>query len=62
MDESGHEVMINPYRDPEWSDVRYAWECGKYEAKHQCMLSNNIVILRESDIKNLTLRTFGVVV
>ena len=62
VDESGHEVMFNPYRDPEWSDGRYAWECGKYEAKHQCMLRNNVVILRESDIRNLTSLTFGGVV
>ena len=60
--ESGQEVMFNPYRNPEWSDGRYAWECGKYEAKHQCMLRNNIVILRESVIRNLTSLTFGIVV
>ena len=60
IDESGREVMFNPYRKPEWSDERYAWECGKYEAKHQCMLSNNIAILRESDVRNLTSLTFGV--
>ena len=62
FDESGNEVMFNPYRNPEWSDGRYAWECRKYEAKHQCMLRNNIVILRESDIRNLTSLTFGVLV
>jgi hypothetical protein len=62
VDESGNEVMFNPYRDPEWTDERYAWECGKYEAKHQCMLRNNVVILRESDIRNLTLLTFEIVV
>lgn len=60
VDETGHEVMFNPYRNPEWSDGRYAWECGKYEAKHQCMLRNGVVILREWDINNLTLPTFRV--
>ena len=59
---SGREVMINPYRDPEWSDERYAWECRKYEAKHQCMLANNVIILRKNDIKNLTLQTFSVAI
>ena len=54
--------MFNPYRNPEWTGERYDWECGKYEAKHQSMLGNNIVILRESDIGNLTSLTFGGVV
>ena len=58
VDESGNEVMFNPYRDPEWSDERYVWECKKYEAKHQCMLRNKVVILKERDIRNLTLQTF----
>ena len=53
INESGHEVMVNPFRDPEWSDEQYEWECGKYEAKHQCMLKNNVIILRESQIENL---------
>ena len=53
IDESNHEVMINPYRNSEWSDEQYAWVCGKYEAKHQCMLKNNVIILRESQIENL---------
>ena len=59
---TGREEMFNPYRDSEWSDERYVWECGKYEAKHQCMLRNNVVILRERDINNLTSLTFGIVV
>ena len=50
---TGQEEMFNPYRESEWSDGRYDWECGKYEAKHQCMLRNNVVILRESQIENL---------
>ena len=56
VNESGHEVMVNPYRDPEWTDERYEWECGKYEAKHQCMISNNVTIIREcqmTDMKTL---------
>ena len=50
---TGQEEMFNPYRKQEWSDERYEWECGKYEAKHQCMLRNNVIILRESQIENL---------
>ena len=52
---TGQEEMFNPYREQEWSDERYEWECGKYEAKHQCMLNNNVIILRESQIDDLNL-------
>lgn len=62
MNEStGEEEMFCPFRY-DWSDEYYEWKCGQYEAKHQCMLRNNVVILRERDIKNLTLLTFGIVV
>ena len=37
--------MINPFRDKSWTDEQYAIECEKYEAKHQCMLKNNVIIL-----------------
>lgn len=43
--------MICPYRDKSWSDVKYEIECAKYEAKHQCMLVNNVVILTSKDYK-----------
>ena len=55
---TGQEVMFCPYREPEWTDEYYVWKCGQYEAKHQCMLRNNVPILREDDIDNLSLRTF----
>ena len=58
---TGKEEMFCPFRY-DWSDEYYEWKCGQYEAKHQCMLANNVIILRESDIRNLTLPTFGVVV
>ena len=60
-DGSGKEVMVNPYREPEWSDERYAHECAKFEAKHQCMIANNVVVLRESDIRTLSPALFNVV-
>ena len=34
--------MINPYDRS---------QDGLYEAKHQCMIKNNIIILKENDIK-----------
>ena len=40
--------MICPFRPKDWSDERYQEECAKYEAKHQCMLANNVVILTSS--------------
>ena len=59
IDESGHEVMINPYRNPDWSDEQYAWICGKFEAKYQCMIANNVTILRSKDIENLNIEMFN---
>lgn len=50
---TGQEEMFNPFRDPDWSDERYEWECGKFEAKHQCMLKHDVHILRGVDIVNL---------
>ena len=56
---TGKEEMFNPYRSPKWSDEQYAWVCGKFEAKHQCMLENSIKIIRDSDISNLDMRMFS---
>lgn len=53
---TGMEEMYCPWRYPEWSDEHYNWMCGKYQAKHQCMLKNNVIILREEDMKNLEMR------
>lgn len=50
---TGQEEMFNPYRKQEWSDEQYAWVCGKFNAKFQCMIKNNVRILRDADIKNL---------
>lgn len=52
-EKTGTEEMYCPYRDKDWTDEFYNWKCGLYEAKHQCMLANNVIILREQDIKNL---------
>ena len=50
---TGKEEMFCPYRRPEWSDEKYEYICGIYEAKHQCMLKNNVIILRGREIGNL---------
>ena len=55
---TGQEEMFCPYRDEDWSDEKYDWMCGLYEAKHQCMLVNDVVILRHSQVKNLTIEIF----
>ena len=43
--------MTCPYRDATWSDAEYAETCALYEAKHQCMLRNNVHILRSGTYK-----------
>ena len=48
--DTGKEEMYCPYRSPEWSDEYYEWKCGLYEAKHQCMLNNGVVILRHEQV------------
>lgn len=55
---TGQEEMFNPYRDEDWSYERYDWECGKYEAKHQCMITNKVIILRECEIERLKVEWF----
>ena len=53
------EEMFCPYRDKDWSDEKYDWMCGLYEAKHQCMIQNDVIILRESQIKTLNASYFN---
>lgn len=42
-------IMFCPFRKKSWSDDEYEKMCRKYEAKHQCMLNNNVKILRKND-------------
>lgn len=56
-EETGKEVMQIPWRGNK-TDEEYKWHCDKEEAKHQCMLANNVIILREQDIKNLSVDMF----
>lgn len=58
-EETGKEEMYCTWRNPEWTDEYYEWRCGLEEAKHQCMIANNVIILRHSQIKNLTIEMFA---
>ena len=55
---TGCEEMFCPYRYADWSDEQYQKECELFEAKHQCMLKNNVIILRLLNVKNLTVDMF----
>ena len=57
-EETGKEEMYKTWRDPNISDEEYEWQCGKEEAKHQCMITNNVTILRKKDIDNLSIESF----
>ena len=41
--------MFCPYRKKSFTDEQYNDLCAKYEAKHQCMLNNNVVILKNAE-------------
>ena len=41
--------MICPFKEKNWSDKDYQFACQKYEAKHQCMLRNDVKILTNAD-------------
>ena len=43
------QTMICPYRHKSWSNAQYLHMCDKYEAKHQCMLKNNVQIMTSKD-------------
>lgn len=44
-------VMRCPYRKKTWTDEQYQHKCAQYEAKHRCMLKNNVQILLQNDCK-----------
>lgn len=52
-DKDPSKEMICPYRKKDWTDERYAWECQKYEEKHQCMLVNKVKIITQKDLTKL---------
>lgn len=55
---SGMEEMICPYQEPEWSDEEYDWHCNKAQAKYQCMIDNDVKLIRRHDMDKLNM-TFG---
>ena len=57
-EETGEEEMYLTWQG-NLSDEEYELKCELYEAKHQCMLSNNVIILRGKDIDNLSVEMFS---
>ena len=51
---TGKEEMFCPYGRKKLGEEKWNWLCGKYEAKHQCMIRNNVIVLRELDISNIS--------
>ena len=41
--------MICPYRSKHMTDEQYKVLCENYEAKHQCMLKNDVIILKHAE-------------
>ena len=55
---SGKVEMFCPYGRKKLGEEKWRWLCGKFEAKHQCMIKNNVRILLYSDIKELNEELF----
>lgn len=55
--ETGKEEMYLTWKG-NLSDEEYEWRCGLEEAKHQCMLANNAIILRRDEINHLNITMF----
>jgi len=53
-EETGKEEMYLTWKG-NLSDEEYEWKCKLYEAKHQCMIANNVIILRKKEINNLNM-------
>lgn len=56
-EETGKEEMYLTWKG-DLSDEEYEWRCKVMEAKHQCMLANSVIIIRQSQIKNLSVEMF----
>lgn len=57
-EETGKKEMYMTWRKPGMTDEEYKKSCEKEEAKHQCMIANNVIVLRSKDIKNLSIELF----
>ena len=42
-------TWFKPWRYPEWSDEDYKFQCDNIERKRQCLIKNNVLILRDDD-------------
>lgn len=58
INENGEEKMCCPFRSKGLTDMEYKYCCEIAEAKHQCMLNNNVIILRRKHIYNLSIDMF----
>ena len=57
-------TWFKPWRYPEWSDEDYKFQCENMERKRQCLIKNNVLILRDDDpfiiqCVNYVLETYG---
>ena len=43
INESGNEEMFCPYGRKKYGEEKWNWLCGKFEAKHQCMLKTMLL-------------------
>ena len=59
INESGNEEMFCPYGRKKYGEEKWKWLCGKFEAKHQCMIANDVMILRDTHISNLSTSMFN---
>lgn len=55
---TGKEEMFMPWRKKGMSDEDYEKSCKKEECKHQCLLKNKVIILRQKEIENLSIELF----
>ena len=56
---TGKEEMYMPWRSKNISDEEYIFNCRREESKHQCMLNHGVIILRDKDIKNISVELFN---
>ena len=55
-------TMFLPWRKKDWSDEKYEYECGKFEAKRKCMAEHGVKIIRTCEYKaylDYVERTYG---
>lgn len=53
-------TMFCPYRYPGWTDEQYSKRCQLEEAKRQCMLENDVLVIRTDSICMKAMRGYVV--